>query len=321
MVVLGIENPGMFFIVFIRFCKGWVCFFFLLLFAFFAFFLPSPWLCLLFFLSALVPSTDTSCLVVGSMMAILFLSLVSVEVPLGGPECAGGPWGGCCDCSCCGGGAGGPLWPKLGGPWGGVDAGGGAWVSAPPGPPRGAFFLPSPWLCLLFIGVDSFGSTLLGFFCFRDLSFCIWLSVWRLRSLLRRDWTALILMEGGACFLYFPPFPVPLPVLCNWHSVYKRKKSRFLQTFKFHRIWQNSTLGSLVNTVLFSTKFSGSSLPSSIGALTTPVMAGSSSSIEDLEGFPCTLGKLHAHLLRMAGATTPPEGSFKPVSVSFPQSM
>merc|ERR1719454_2634186 len=67
---------------------------------------------------SLVPSTDTSCLVVGSMMAILFLSLVSVEVPLGGPECAGGPWGGCCDCCCCCCccGAGGPLWPKLGGP-------------------------------------------------------------------------------------------------------------------------------------------------------------------------------------------------------------
>lgn len=43
------------------------------------------------FLSALVPSTETSCLVVGSMIAILFLSLVRVEVPLGGPECAGGP--------------------------------------------------------------------------------------------------------------------------------------------------------------------------------------------------------------------------------------
>jgi hypothetical protein len=44
------------------------------------------------FLSALVPSTETSCLVVGSMIAILFLSLVRVEVWLGGPpECAGGP--------------------------------------------------------------------------------------------------------------------------------------------------------------------------------------------------------------------------------------
>jgi hypothetical protein len=44
------------------------------------------------FLSALVPSTETSCLVVGSIIAILFLSLVRVEVWLGGPpECAGGP--------------------------------------------------------------------------------------------------------------------------------------------------------------------------------------------------------------------------------------
>ena len=38
------------------------------------------------FLSALVPSTETSCLVVGSMIAILFLSLVRVDVWLGGPE-------------------------------------------------------------------------------------------------------------------------------------------------------------------------------------------------------------------------------------------
>ena len=41
-------------------------------------------------MSLLVPSTETSCLVVGSMMAILFLSRVRVEVLWGAAAACGG---------------------------------------------------------------------------------------------------------------------------------------------------------------------------------------------------------------------------------------